>query len=138
VAVADDTGLEVEALGGAPGTHTARFAGPDATYGENVDKLLAELEGKQDRRARFRTVVVCRFPDGREIVADGAVEGVIVLSRRGQGGFGYDPIFAPQGAGGLTFAEMSPADKHLLSHRGHALRLFAARLKQVGAGVTEG
>jgi XTP/dITP diphosphohydrolase len=138
VAVADDTGLEVAALGGAPGTHTARFAGPSATYAENVAKLLVELRGCDDRRARFRTVVVCRFPDGSEIVADGAVEGVIALSPRGQGGFGYDPVFEPEGAGGRTFAEMSPAEKHQLSHRGLALRSFAARLNEAGTRATDG
>ena len=131
--VADDTGLEVAALGGAPGTHTARFAGPTATYADNLAKLLVELEGETDRRARFRTVVVCRFPDGHEIVADGSVEGVIALSPRGQEGFGYDPVFVPNAAGGRTFAEMAPSEKHKLSHRGLALRSFVGRLKQMPA-----
>jgi XTP/dITP diphosphohydrolase len=131
--VADDTGLEVAALGGAPGTHTARFAGPTATYADNLAKLLVELEGETDRRARFRTVVVCRFPDGHEIVADGSVEGVIALSPRGQEGFGYDPVFVPNAGGGRTFAEMAPSEKHKLSHRGLALRSFVGRLKQMPA-----
>ena len=129
-AVADDTGLEVTALGGAPGTWSARFAGADATYADNVAKLLAVLEGEIDRRARFCTVVVCRFPDGNEIIGEGVVEGEIVPAPRGVGGFGYDSVFAPEGGGGRTFAEMSPAEKHELSHRGRALRSFAAFLKQ--------
>ncbi|MGA2805735.1 MAG: RdgB/HAM1 family non-canonical purine NTP pyrophosphatase [Acidimicrobiales bacterium] len=128
-AVADDTGLEVAALGGAPGIWSARFAGEAATYTDNVAKLLAVLEGEVDRRARFRTVVVCRFPDGKEITGEGVVEGEIVATPRGLGGFGYDPVFAPEGGGGRTFAEMNPAEKHGLSHRGRALRSFAERLK---------
>ena len=133
-AVADDTGLEVAALGGAPGTWSARFAGETASYADNVAKLLAVLEGEIDRRARFRTVVVCRFPDGTEIMGEGVVEGEITLAPRGLGGFGYDPVFVPEGGGGRTFAEMSPSDKHELSHRGRALRSFAALLRQsIGA-----
>jgi len=133
-AVADDTGLEVAVLGGAPGTWSARFAGEDATYADNVAKLLAVLEGELDREARFRTVVVCRFPDGTEIMGEGVVEGEITLVPRGLGGFGYDPVFVPEGGGGRTFAEMSPSDKHELSHRGRALRSFAALLRQsIGA-----
>jgi XTP/dITP diphosphohydrolase len=127
-AVADDTGLEVAALGGAPGARAARYA-------DNVAKLLAALEGETDRRASFRTVVVCRFPDGTEIVGEGVVEGEIMLFPRGEGGFGYDPVFAPEGGGGRTFAEMSPAEKHQLSHRGFALRSFAARLLQTELAV---
>ncbi len=128
-AVADDTGLEVDALGGEPGTRAARYAGEGATYSDNVAKLLAALEGEKVRRARFRTVVLCRFPDGSEIVGEGTVEGEILTSPRGEGGFGYDPVFAPQGGGGRSFAEMGPDEKHQLSHRGRALRSFAAHLK---------
>jgi XTP/dITP diphosphohydrolase len=131
-AIADDTGLEVAALGGAPGTRTARFAGEDATYADNVAKLLSDLEGETDRRARFRTVVVCMFPDGREIIGEGVVDGVILSAPRGQGGFGYDPVFAPEGGRGRSFAEMTPDEKHRMSHRGSALRSFAARLIQPG------
>ena len=127
-AIADDTGLEVVALGGAPGTRTARFAGENASYGDNVAKLLVDLHGAADRRARFRTVVVCRFPDGAEIVGEGTVEGEIAPSARGEEGFGYDPVFVPNGGGGRTFAEMPPGEKHHLSHRGLALRSFAVRL----------
>ncbi len=128
--VADDTGLEVDALGGEPGTRTARYAGETATYAQNVAKLLEALEGETDRRARFRTVVVCRFPDGAEIVGEGAVEGEISTGPRGERGFGYDPVFEPRGGGGRTFAEMSPHEKHNLSHRGLALRSLAAQLKR--------
>ncbi len=128
-AVADDTGLEVTALGGAPGVRTARFAGDGASYSDNVAKLLADLDGELDRRARFRTVVICRFPDGGEISGAGVVEGEIVAAPRGEEGFGYDPVFAPEGGGGRTFAEMTPAEKHQLSHRGLALRSLAAHLR---------
>jgi XTP/dITP diphosphohydrolase len=129
-AVADDTGLEVDALGGEPGPRAARYAGEAATYSDNVAKLLAALEGETNRRARFRTVVVCRFPDGTEIIGEGAVEGEILASARGDGGFGYDPVFAPNGAGGRAFAEMSPGEKHRLSHRGLALGSLVAQLSR--------
>jgi len=130
VAVADDTGLEVTALGGAPGVRSARFAGEGASYADNRTELLARLEGETDRRASFRTVVVCHFPGGAEIVTEGAVDGEIALAPRGEDGFGYDSVFAPAGGGGRTFAEMSPAEKHELSHRGLALRSLAARLRE--------
>jgi XTP/dITP diphosphohydrolase len=130
-AVADDTGLEVVALSGAPGVLTARFAGDNATYGENVAKLLGALAGVTERRARFRTVAVLAWPDGREIVADGAVDGTIAASSRGVGGFGYDPVFEPEGGGGATFAELTSAAKHDLSHRGRAFRALAAELARI-------
>ena len=134
-AVADDTGLEVEALGGAPGVYSARYSGEHATYAGNVAKLLTELE-RQDasvparRSARFRTVAVVGLPDGDEIVAEGEVTGVITTGPRGQGGFGYDPIFAPDGYDGRTFAQMQPHEKHAISHRGRAFREVAARLAE--------
>ena len=129
-AVADDTGLAVDALGGAPGVWSARFAGEDATYADNVAKLLAELGGVDyDRRtARFETVALARFPDGTEVYAVGAVEGRIATEPRGSGGFGYDPLFVPDEGDGRTFAEMTPAEKHALSHRGRAFRALAAEL----------
>jgi XTP/dITP diphosphohydrolase len=129
-AIADDTGLEVDALGGAPGVRSARFAGEHATYADNVARLLRELEGMDpgERRARFRTVALVRYPDGRELVAEGAVAGVISDVARGSGGFGYDPIFVPIEADGRTFAEMTPAEKHALSHRGRAFRALGAHL----------
>jgi XTP/dITP diphosphohydrolase len=129
-AVADDTGLEVDALGGRPGVWAARYAGPDASYGDNVAKLLDELQGvpPEGRRARFHTVAVARFPDGREIVAEGWVEGTIAEAPRGQAGFGYDPVFVPGGGDGRTFAEMTADEKAAVSHRGRALRALAAQL----------
>jgi XTP/dITP diphosphohydrolase len=128
----EDTGLEVDALGGAPGIYSARFAGEDATYADNVDKVLREMAAvrRASRTARFRTAVVVSWPDGRELVAQGVVEGVIVESARGTGGFGYDAVFAPAGAGGRTFAELEPDHKHAISHRGRALRALAARLRE--------
>jgi len=131
-AMADDTGLEVDALGGAPGVHSSRYSSEHATYDENVAKLLAELEaaGATDpdsRRARFRTVAAACFPGGRQVVAEGSVEGHIAPTRRGSAGFGYDPVFVPDGSE-HTFAEMSAADKHACSHRGRAVRALAVGL----------
>ncbi|HET7721988.1 MAG TPA: RdgB/HAM1 family non-canonical purine NTP pyrophosphatase [Acidimicrobiales bacterium] len=130
LAVADDTGLEVDALGGRPGVYAARYAGPGATYADNVAKLLEELAGVPagERTARFRTVAVARFPDGREIVAEGAVEGTIAEAPAGEDGFGYDPVFVPAGGDGRTFAQMTRAEKAEVSHRGRALRALAAAL----------
>lgn len=128
-AVADDTGLEVAALGGAPGLYTARYAGEGATYADNVAKLLAALDGVDDRRARFRTVAAALFPDGREVLAHGEVTGTIATAPRGSQGFGYDPVFVPDEADGRTFAEMSEDEKHAISHRGRAFRALAAALR---------
>lgn len=133
-AVADDTGLEVDTLGGAPGVYSARFAGEHATYRANVEKLLAELDrsgadAPDRRRATFRCVAFVGFPDGGEVWADGEVPGTIAPAAAGEGGFGYDPVFAPDGSGGRTFAEMSPEDKHAISHRGRAFRALADRLR---------
>ena len=137
-AIADDTGLEVAALGGAPGVYSSRYAGEQATYADNVAKLLAELGGSTDRRARFTTVALARFPDGSEVVATGIVDGEIALSAVGASGFGYDPVFVPTEGDGRTFAEMSPEEKHVLSHRGRAFRalaeLLAAGLPAPAAG----
>lgn len=127
-AVADDTGLEVLALDGAPGVYSARFAGESATYADNVGKLLDVMEGVADRRARFRTVALARFPDGREVVAEGVVDGLITTAARGDGGFGYDPVFEPDEGGGRTYAEMTLEEKNALSHRGRAFRALAQRL----------
>ena len=125
-AIADDTGLEVEVLGGAPGVHTARFSGPDATYESNVATLLAALEGVGERAARFRTVVVAVLPDGREVVAEGELRGEITAYPRGLGGFGYDPVFA---VGGRTLAEMGVGEKNRISHRARAIRALANKLR---------
>lgn len=130
LAVADDTGLEVDALGGRPGVWSARYAGEGATYADNVAKLLAELDGVAvaDRRARFRTVVVARTPDGREIVAEGIVDGRIAVAGRGAGGFGYDALFVPDDGDSRTFAEMTTEEKGAISHRGRAFRTLAGPL----------
>ena len=129
-AVADDTGLLVDALDGAPGVWSARFAGEGATYADNVAKLLAELAGvaPERRTARFETVALVRWPDGREVAATGVVEGVIALEPRGERGFGYDPVFVPTEGDGSTFAELTPVEKHAVSHRGRAFRALAAEL----------
>jgi XTP/dITP diphosphohydrolase len=130
-AIADDTGLEVEALGGAPGVRSARFAGEDATYADNVNLLLERLREVPDPRrgARFATVALARWPDGREVAAFGEVTGVITSEARGGEGFGYDPVFVPTEGDGRTFAEMAPAEKHQLSHRGRAFRTLADGLR---------
>ena len=127
-AVADDTGLEVAALGGRPGVFSSRFAGPNATYAENVAKLIRDLDGVTDRRARFRTVALVCFPDGREVLAEGAVDGTIAVAGRGEEGFGYDPVFIPDEGDGRTFAEMTLSDKQAVSHRGRAFRALAQAL----------
>jgi XTP/dITP diphosphohydrolase len=130
VALADDTGLEVDALGGRPGVRSARYAGEDGNAARNVAKLLRELSGvpEDERTARFRTVLVLLHPDGRELVADGVVEGTIARASSGDGGFGYDPVFVPQDGDGRTFAAMSRDDKAAVSHRGRALRSLVAAL----------
>jgi len=127
-AVADDTGLEVAALDGAPGVYTARFAGEHATYADNRAKLLESLDGVADRRARFRTVALLRYPDGREVAAEGVCDGLIPTEQRGARGFGYDAVFQPVDGDGRTFAEMSEDEKHAVSHRGRAFRALAAAL----------
>ena len=128
-AIADDTGLEVDDLGGAPGVRSARYSGENATYADNVAKLLAELEGRPEpRAARFHTVAVAAWPDGSEVVAEGAIEGTIATAPRGGGGFGYDPVFVPGGGDGRTFAQMGRDEKNGLSHRGRAFRELADRL----------
>ncbi len=123
-ALADDTGLEVDELQGEPGVRSARYAGEEATYADNVAKLLGALEGvyPADRTARFRTVALARWPDGREVVAEGVVDGLIAPSPEGDAGFGYDPVFVPNDGDGRTFAQMTADEKHALSHRGRAFR----------------
>lgn len=128
-ALADDTGLEVEALEGAPGVHTARYAGPNATPADNNVQLLQELIDKESRRARFRTVVAFVDGDGEVHTFEGVCEGRIASAPRGQGGFGYDPVFTPEGET-RTFAEMSPDEKNAISHRKEALHRFAAYLQE--------
>ncbi len=127
-AVADDTGLEVDALDGRPGVHSARFAGPGSVDADNRALLLRSLAGGTDRSARFRTVAVVRWPDGREVVAEGVCEGAIADAERGERGFGYDSLFVPAEGDGRTFAEMTAAEKHAISHRGRAFRELATTL----------
>ena len=129
-AVADDTGLEVYELSGAPGVHSARYAGNDATYADNVTKLLAELDGMPvgERGACFRTIALVRWPDGRELAVEGRVDGHIAVDAKGVGGFGYDPVFVPIEGDGRTFAEMTADEKHELSHRGRAFRALTKTL----------
>ena len=129
-ALADDTGLEVDVLDGAPGVITARFAGEGATDAQNRQKMLSELDGKDatQRTARFRTVALLRFADGRELVAHGVCEGSIAMQEIGERGFGYDALFIPTDGDGRTFAQMTIEEKHELSHRGRAFRALAKLL----------
>lgn len=125
-ALADDTGLEVDALDGAPGVRSARFAGEGASYADNVRALLEQLDEVANRSARFRTVMALVIPDQGEIVAEGVLEGRIIETPRGDSGFGYDPVFEFDGR---TLAELEDAEKNALSHRGRALRSLAERLR---------
>lgn len=137
---ADDSGLEVDALGGRPGVHTARYGGEDHNHLANMKRLLSELQGTDARKARFRTVVTLAIGDDREFF-EGVLEGRIGLEMKGDGGFGYDPVFIPDeipdGEGGLrpnleglTMAELGEEVKNAISHRGKALRAMAAWLKE--------
>jgi len=127
-AVADDTGLEVDALDGAPGVFSARYAGDECSYADNRAKLLRELAGVDRRSARFRTVAIVVWPDGRELAVEGVCGGVVAEDERGEQGFGYDSVFVPDDGGGLSFAEMSGDAKHAISHRGRALRSLVSEL----------
>lgn len=124
-ALADDTGLEVDALDGAPGVHSARFAGPAASYEANVDRLLRDMAGVEDRAARFRTAIALVVPGSEILIVDGVIEGTITTERRGDRGFGYDPVFAVEGR---TYGEMSDGEKNEISHRARALKALAAAL----------
>ncbi len=125
---ADDTGLETEALNGDPGVHSARFAGENKDSEANIDKLLALLEKKTSRKARFRTVIALIL-DGKEHLFEGIVEGEIITERRGKMGFGYDPVFLPEGRK-LTFAEMDLDEKNKISHRARAFAGLKAFLSE--------
>jgi XTP/dITP diphosphohydrolase len=127
-AVADDTGLEVAALGGEPGVETAYFAGAQATDSDNRVKLLKELASAGDRSAVFRTVALVAYPDGSELIVEGVCAGQIATEERGGRGFGFDSLFIPGEGDGRTFAEMSEAEKLSVSHRGRAFQNLAARL----------
>lgn len=132
-ALADDTGLEVDALNGQPGVFTARFAGPGATDEQNRRKLLDALDQNSNRLARFRTVILLLWPDGKEIICEGVCEGSIAPEQRGDRGFGYDSVFVPAAGDGRTFAQMSVEEKHQYSHRAIAFRLLAKRLGELPA-----
>lgn len=125
----EDTGLEVEALGGEPGVKSARYAGEGRSFDANIDKLLARLEGVTNRKARFRTVISLLL-DGRETLFEGICEGRIIEIRRGENGFGYDPVFVPDGAE-LSFAEMDMAGKNKFSHRKKATEKLVAFLNSL-------
>lgn len=126
--VADDSGLVVHALGGRPGIFSARYAGPDATYEDNCRRLLEELDGVEDRSAAFVCVLVAIAPRDRTLVACGTCSGTIAPALRGSGGFGYDPLFLPDG-GPRSMAEMSAQEKAAISHRGRAARRLVALLE---------
>ncbi len=127
--LSDDTGLEVEALGGAPGVYTARYAGEDATYQDNVDKLIREMGVKENRKAHFRTVVA--LVDGNEeLTFEGVCSGNILNEEKGSEGFGYDPVFQPEGFD-ESFAEMDSSIKNEISHRGRAIQKFVQFLSKL-------
>jgi XTP/dITP diphosphohydrolase len=130
-ALADDSGIVVAALGGAPGVYSARYAGPSATDEQNLHKLLDEMAGAQDRRAAYVCVLALVEPDGPERLFEGRCEGRLAAAPRGSGGFGYDPAFVPDDLDGdeRTMAEVSPAEKDAISHRGRAARSLAAALR---------
>lgn len=126
--LSDDTGLEVDALDGRPGVYSARYAGKDATYQDNVDKLLGEMLGVDNRTARFRTVVALITESG-VYTFEGVCKGTIIKEERGNQGFGYDPVFLPDGYD-ETFAELDADTKNEISHRGHAIQKFYDWLKE--------
>jgi XTP/dITP diphosphohydrolase len=128
--LADDSGLEVEALGGAPGVHSAYYAGPQRSAADNVQKLLRELQPHANRKARFRTVLTLVTPDGTHVF-EGVLPGVITDRPRGANGFGYDPVFQPEGLN-FTLAELSPEAKNQISHRAHAMQKLADFLTLAG------
>jgi XTP/dITP diphosphohydrolase len=136
-ALGDDSGLEVDALDGAPGVNSADFGGPQRCYSDNCRYLLAQMEGQTDRRARLRTVLVVAWPDGREVIAEGVCEGNIACLESGENGFGYDSVFIPEVPPGIlknqatlrTFAQMTMAEKNLVSPRSVALEGLLQKLK---------
>lgn len=133
VALSDDTGLEVDALGGDPGVYSARFAGEDATFEDNVRLLLERMQGIHgvNRRARFRCVFVLADPGGKEVSAEGRLEGFIEPAPRGEHGFGYDPVFVPEGTN-RTLAELTAAEKNAISHRARAAEVLLETLRGRG------
>ena len=129
-AVSDDTGLFVDALDGEPGVYSARYAGEQATYADNRDKMLLALQGTAQRTARFVTVAMVVWPDGTELAVEGVCEGHIATEERGERGFGYDPLFVPaDDAAGRTFSQMSDSEKNVISHRGRAFAALVEALR---------
>jgi len=126
--MADDSGIEIDALGGAPGIYSARYAGEEATDTDNLEKLLNELEGREDRGARFVCVLVCVSEAGEELVAHGYFEGTIADSPRGRSGFGYDPVFIPLEKT-LTVSQISAEEKNRISHRARAAHSLLSQLR---------
>ena len=129
--IADDSGLMVDALDGAPGVYSARFAGEEGNYKKNNDKLIECLKGlpEEKRSAKFVTVITLIYPDGKTLVAKGQCPGRILESPRGQGGFGYDPLFMPEGFD-VSFAEMTSEEKNTISHRAMALKELERMLSE--------
>jgi XTP/dITP diphosphohydrolase len=131
---ADDTGLEVEALMGAPGVYSSRYAGNSSSFDDNMNLLLKNLQNKDNRKARFRTVIYLIFY-GKKWLFEGVVEGTIIKEKRGMDGFGYDPVFVPDGYS-KTFAEMTMEEKNSISHRGRALNKMLQYLEDRKAGLS--
>ena len=127
--VAEDSGLSIDALDGAPGVHTARYAGEHASYADNCAKLVGALQGARSRAAQFRTVALVLWPDGRELAVEGVCPGTIAERERTGRGFGYDPVFVPDDGDGRTFSEMTDAEKNAMSHRGRAFSALVERLR---------
>jgi XTP/dITP diphosphohydrolase len=128
---ADDTGLEVESLGGLPGVKSARFAGNNSDSSANIELLLSMLGGNPNRKAQFRTIFALIY-NNKEYIMEGVVEGVITNERKGEKGFGYDPVFIPNGST-KTFAEMELSEKNMISHRGRALEKLCVKLSQLNS-----
>jgi XTP/dITP diphosphohydrolase len=131
---ADDTGLEVKALNGAPGVYSARYAGESKDSKYNIAKLLCELSNKDNREARFRCVIAYIDCHGAEHLFEGIVNGQILFDEQGEGGFGYDPVFCPEGFG-ISFAQMSQIEKNLISHRGRAIAKFVDFISQYSEDI---
>jgi XTP/dITP diphosphohydrolase len=127
---ADDTGLEIDALDGRPGVYSARYAGEGCSFSDNINKILEELEGAENRKAKFRCVI-CLILDGEEYLFEGRIDGNITRERKGDTGFGYDPVFIPNGYH-QTFAEMPPYLKNGVSHRGRAMEKMMKFVKRTG------
>ena len=136
-AIADDSGLMVDALNGEPGVYSARYGGPGATDEEKVQKLLKNIENvpEEKRTARFVSAICCLFPNGKELMVRGECPGKIAYAPAGEGGFGYDPVFVVEG--GKTFAELTAEEKDAVSHRGAALRKLKAALRETLEGAKE-